>query len=117
MTTWGSSPREMVLPRICGSAPKRRFQKAWLSTTTFGPFGKVFILREGAPDFGRGAEQAEIIDAHLRGSELLGKAATGQVDHAGTEGGHILDHAGLLAPVLELGGRRACAGALRGGSS
>src|ERR1035438_626228 len=81
----------------------------------FFAVGKVLFRREGAAAERRGAEEAEVIGADLRGLELLGEPATGEVDDSATEGGHILNRAGLFAPVLELGGGGALEGALRRG--
>ncbi len=43
---------------------------------------------------------------------MLGKGSAGEVDDAGTKGGDVLHDAGLFPPVLKLGGRCACAGAV-----
>jgi hypothetical protein len=65
----------------------------------------ILLGSKGAAEDGGGAEQAEEIGADLGGLELLGIRVAGEVDDAAAEGGDIFGDAGLLALVLELGGR------------
>ena len=68
--------------------------------------GRVFLRREGAAENHGRAEEAEVRFGNVNAMHLLGHFA-GEIEARTAEvvGGDILQHAGLLAPVVELGGR------------
>ena len=59
------------------------------------------------------SEEAEVARRHPAGPELLGERATRVVDDGRAEGGDVLHHVRLLAPMLELRGRAGAEVALR----
>ena len=105
----------MILPRMFGSPPKRRIQRAWLSSVTCVAAGQVLVRVERAAALDRRAEELEVVGRHLVGVQLLGHAAAGEVHDVGAVGRDVLDDAGLVAPELELRGRAGAEGALRRG--
>ena len=101
------------LPHHRGIAVESRLPQALAQDHDLIAAGPVFLGRKGAPQLGPRPEEPEELRRDPPRLQLLGEAAVGVVDDALVEGRDGLDHLRLLAVMLELGGRRRRAGALR----
>ena len=102
---WLVAEREGAADDV-GIASEFALPEAVADDDDFAAVGRVFLRGEGAAQHDGRAKEAEVGFADVDAVDLLGMVA-GEVEAGAAEvvGGDVLKDAGLLPPVVELGGR------------